>query len=97
VSTCGNAPAPVRLTADALKTIDPRNARVFEELSAASDSNNYGYTTWTFWPPKSDLYIYEEVEKVWAKERTVEDYLAGLQKLFDEEVKAGDIPPIPPR
>ncbi len=97
VSTCGNAPAPVRLTADALKTIDPRNARVFEELSAASDANNYGYTTWTFWPPKSDLYIYEEVEKVWAKERTVEDYLAGLQKLFDEEVKAGDIPPIPPR
>ncbi len=97
VSACGNAPAPVRLTADALTTIDPRNARMFEQLSAASDANNYGYTTWTFWPPKSDLYIYEEVEKVWAKEMTVEEYLAGLQKLFDEEVKAGDIPPIPVR
>jgi raffinose/stachyose/melibiose transport system substrate-binding protein len=97
VSACGNAPAPVRLTAEALTSIDPRNARVFEELSAASDANNYGYTTWTFWPPKSDLYIYEEIEKVWAKEQTVEDYLAGLQKIFDEEVKAGDIPPIPVR
>ncbi len=97
VSACGNAPAPVRLTAEALTTIDPRNARLFEELGAASDANNYGYTTWTFWPPKSDLYIYEEVEKVWANETSVEDYLAGLQKIFDEEVQAGDIPPIPTR
>jgi raffinose/stachyose/melibiose transport system substrate-binding protein len=87
----------VRLEADALSGIDPRAARIFEALGASSDAGNYGYTTWTFWPPKSDVYIYEEIEKVWAGDMTTEEYLAGLQTLFAEELAAGDIPPIPER
>lgn len=97
LSSCGRAPAPVRLKADALSDLDPRAAQIFEGLSAASDAGNYGYTTWTFWPPKSDVYIYEEVEKVWAGDISAEAYLAGLQTLFAEELAAGDIPPIPER
>jgi raffinose/stachyose/melibiose transport system substrate-binding protein len=97
LSTCGSAPAPVRLEADALTGIDPRAARLFEALGQASDANNYGYTTWTFWPPKSDVYIYEEVEKVWAGEITPKEYMEGHQALFAEELTAGDIPPIPER
>ena len=97
LAKCGSAPAPVRLEADALTGIDPRAAGIFEALGAASDAGNYGYTTWTFWPPKSDVYIYEEIEKVWAGNMTTEEYLAGLQKQFAEEVAAGDIPPIPER
>jgi raffinose/stachyose/melibiose transport system substrate-binding protein len=97
LAKCQKAPAPVRLEADALTGIDPRAARLFESLSQASDAGNYGYTTWTFWPPKSDVYIYEEIEKVWAGTMTVEEYLAGHQALFSEELTAGDIPPIPER
>jgi raffinose/stachyose/melibiose transport system substrate-binding protein len=97
LSDCGTAPAPVRLQADALTNIDPRAAQLFEALGKASDANNYGYTTWTFWPPKSDVYIYEEVEKVWAGDITAQEYLEGHQKLFKEEFDAGDIPPIPER
>jgi raffinose/stachyose/melibiose transport system substrate-binding protein len=97
VSKCSAAPAPVRMEADALTGIDPRTASLYELLAAASDAGNYGYTTWTFWPPKSDAYIYEEVEKVWAGTITAEEYLAGLQRLFAEEQAAGDIPPIPER
>jgi raffinose/stachyose/melibiose transport system substrate-binding protein len=97
VVECNYGAAPVRLEAGALEGIDPRRARVYEALAEASVSNNYGYTTWTFWPPKSDVYIYEEVEKVWAGDITSEQYLAGLQKLFAEELEAGDIPPIPTR
>jgi raffinose/stachyose/melibiose transport system substrate-binding protein len=97
LAACGLAPAPVRLQADALTGIDPRQAEVLEALGKASDAGTYGYTTWTFWPPKSDVYIYEEVEKVWAGEMTAQQYLEGLQTLFDEELKAGDIPPIPQR
>jgi len=97
LSQCNSAPAPVRLKADALTDLDPRAARMFEALAAASDAGNYGYTTWTFWPPKSDVYIYEEIEKVWAGDMTPADYLAGLQTLFQEELTAGDIPPIPER
>jgi raffinose/stachyose/melibiose transport system substrate-binding protein len=93
----GYGSAPVKLEAAQLSEIDPRQARAIEELGKASDAGNYGYTTWTFWPPKSDAYIYEEVEKVWAGELTSQQYLEGLQKLFDEEVAAGAIPPIPSR
>ncbi|HWQ12534.1 MAG TPA: extracellular solute-binding protein [Roseiflexaceae bacterium] len=97
LAACGTAPAPVRLKADALQGIDPRAAGVYEAMGKASDAGTYGYTTWTFWPPKSDVYIYEEIEKVWAGEMTAQQYLEGLQALFDEELKAGDIPPIPQR
>lgn len=97
LADCGSAAAPVRLAADALTGIDPRAAGIYEALGQASDVGNYGYTTWTFWPPKSDVYIYEEIEKVWAGEMTTEEYLAGLQALFAEELVAGDIPPIPER
>ena len=94
---CGTAPAPVRLEADALEGVDPRIAAIFADLAAASDAGNYGYTTWTFWPPKSDVYIYEEIEKVWAGDMTPEEYLLGLDELFAQELQTGEIPPIPDR
>lgn len=93
----GYGAAPVKLEAAQLTEVDPRQARAIEELGKASDAGNYGYTTWTFWPPKSDVYIYEEIEKVWAGELTSQQYLEGLQQLFDEELAAGAIPPIPAR
>lgn len=97
ITQCGIAPAPINITSDQLKGIDPRRARLIEELSKAAANGQYGYTTWTFWPPKSDVYIYDEIEKVWAKQVTVQDYLKGLNDLFQEELKAGNIPPIPER
>jgi raffinose/stachyose/melibiose transport system substrate-binding protein len=97
LTVCGIAPAPVNLKADALSGIDPRAAKIYESLSQASAVNNYGYTTWTFWPPKSDVYIYEEIEKVWSGDMTPEQYLQGLNDIFQTELKAGDIPPIPAR
>lgn len=94
---CDMAPAPVPITEDMLVGLDARKAAVFAGLAAASQEGNYGYTTWTFWPPKSDVYIYEEIEKVWAGQMTTEEYLQGLDDLFQEELEAGDIPPIPER
>ena len=91
------APAPVRISADMLEGIDERQARLFEAIGEASDAGNYGYLTWTFWPPRSDVYIYEEIELLWDGQITVEDYLAGLNDVFAEELAAGDIPPIPLR
>ncbi len=97
LKNCGKAPAPVRLTDDAMEGVDPRIAGIFIDLAAASDSGGYGYTTWTFWPPKSDVYIYEEIERVWSGDITAEEYLEGLDALFQEELAAGAIPPIPDR
>ena len=97
LSSCLKGPAPVTISEDVLSELDPRISRLYAELSDASDNDRYGYTTWTFWPPKSDVYIYEEVERVWTGEISVMDYLQGLDELFAEELEAGDIPPIPTR
>jgi raffinose/stachyose/melibiose transport system substrate-binding protein len=94
---CGIAPAGVKLAPEALKEVDPRVADLRVQLNTAADKGDYGYTTWTFWPPKSDTYIYETIEKVWAGSMTTAEYLQGLQKTFDAEFKAGSLPPIPKR
>lgn len=97
LAKCGQAPAPVNLKADAMAGVDPRIAGAFSAFAEASNQGNYGYTTWTFWPPKSDVYIYEEIEKVWAGQMTTAEYLDGLNKQFAEELAANAIPPIPER
>ena len=97
LAQCGSAPAPVNLEADAMEGIDPRIARAFELFAESSNTGNYGYTTWTFWPPKSDVYIYEEIERVWDGQITTAEYLEGLNTVFAEELAAGEIPPLPER
>ena len=94
---CGLAPAAVDLSGQDLSTIDPRHAEMLTRLNEAYAANNYGYTTWTFWPPATETYLIEEVEKVWAGEETSEQYLAGHQERFDAERAAGAVPPIPER
>ncbi|RIK43375.1 MAG: ABC transporter substrate-binding protein [Chloroflexi bacterium] len=96
-SDCRLAVAPIRIEAEELEGIDPRIAAVFADMADASDAGNYGYTTWTFFPPKSDVYIYEEIEKVWVGDITAEEYLAGLDRIFQEEMAAGQTLDVPDR
>jgi len=97
LTKCGLAPAAVKLDAASLQGLDPRRIEVLETLDRAAREGGYGYTTWTFWPAKTNTYLIEEIEKVWSGAITAQQYLEGMQKLFDEEVKAGAIPPIPVR
>lgn len=97
LAECGKAPAPVVLDASAMEGIDERIANAFAAFGEASNAGGFGYTTWSFWPPKSDVYMYEEVERLWDGQITVEDYLQGLNDLFAEELADGDIPPLPAR
>ena len=97
LTSCLKGPAPVNISEDVLSELDPRIARIYTELTDASNNDRYGYTTWTFWPPDSDIYIYEEIERVWTGEISVMEYLQGLDDIFAEELEAGDIPPIPTR
>jgi raffinose/stachyose/melibiose transport system substrate-binding protein len=94
---CSLAPAPVSIPADKLTGLDPRHALVLQKLNDASANNDYGYTTWTFFPPKTETYLIETIEKVWSGDMTVDQYLQGMQDQFDQEFAAGDIPPIPKR
>ena len=97
LTNCLKGPAPVAIGEDVLGELDPRIARVYAELSDASANDRYGYTTWTFWPPKSLDHLTFEVERIWTGEITTMDYLERMQEIFAEELAAGDLPPIPTR
>lgn len=97
LSDCGVAAAPLDLSGQDLSKVDPRLAEMLKALNDAYAANNYGYTTWTFWPSETETYLIEEVEKVWAGDITVEDYLKGHQEKFDAEKAAGALPPLPAR
>ena len=58
-----NAPLPFT-ESDFPASMDERVARQLASLSQATEKGNFGYTAWTFWPSKSDVYIQEEMQKV---------------------------------
>src|SRR5215204_2713372 len=97
LANCGVVPAAVNLEGQDLSAVNPGLTEILAALGEAFAANNYGYTTWTFWPPESETFLIEEVEKVWAGEMTAEDYLQGHQEVFDKEREAGAVPPIPER
>ncbi len=76
---------------------DARITRFYEEFGKVTGAGDYGYTTWTFWPAKTEVYIYQGFDDVLAGTLTVEEYLAEVQKQFDEERNAGKTPPVPKR
>ena len=97
MTECGAAPAPVTLDAEVLAGLDARVIAMREALTDAFDKNNYGYTTWTFFPAATDTVLAETVERVWSGEMTAQQYLEGIQASFDEEVANGTLPPLPSR
>lgn len=97
LSECSLVPAPVDLEGQDLGAVDPGLAEILAALNEAFAANNYGYTTWTFWPPATETYLIEEIERVWAGEITPEEYLQGHQESFDAERAEGAVPPIPER
>ncbi|MEJ7761542.1 MAG: extracellular solute-binding protein [Thermomicrobiales bacterium] len=94
---CGLTPAPVALPENALEGLDPRYAAMLADMNAASAAGDYGYTTWTFWPPQAETYLIDSIERVWSGDMTAEEYLAGMQQIFDQERAEGSIPPLPER
>lgn len=89
---------PLHLSAeDFPPEADKRIVRFFEDFAKVTGRGDYGYTTWTFWPAKTEVYLYQAFDEVLAGTLTVEQYLAEVQKLFDEEKSAGKTPPVPKR
>jgi raffinose/stachyose/melibiose transport system substrate-binding protein len=59
-----------------------------------SKAGNIGYTTWTFWPPKSDTYIIDSMDGVITGSSTPAAYCAGLDTVFKAELAQGKVPPL---
>jgi raffinose/stachyose/melibiose transport system substrate-binding protein len=96
-SECGLAPGPVPFDKSLAMKVDPRWVDILSKMAESAKTGNYGYTTWTFWPTKTQQYLITEVEKVWSGTMTAEEYLKGMQDTFDADVAANTLPPIPKR
>jgi len=74
---------------------DPRLTRFVEFFATGTGSGNFGYTTWTFWPAKTDAYIIQELDSVFTGDLTVEAYQQAQQDAFQAELAAGKVPLAP--
>jgi raffinose/stachyose/melibiose transport system substrate-binding protein len=91
-----NEPLPIHLAAtDIPANADKRFPLSYVALNQATTQGVFGYTTWTFWPPKSDVWVYQGMEKVLTGDITPAAYLTQLEQIFKEELAKGVVPPIP--
>lgn len=74
--------------------MDERRKKFIVELVDATSSGNFGYTTWTFWPPKSNVFIKESLQDVFTGDMSPAEYCAELNRIFQEELEEGAVPAI---
>ena len=79
------------------KNVSPLFATTVTTFSKAVAQGNYGYTTWTFWPPATEDYLIHGIEQVWLNQISTEDYLKKMQEIFAKEMADGKVPPIAAR
>jgi raffinose/stachyose/melibiose transport system substrate-binding protein len=91
----GNEPPPISLSSsDWVPGTNPNYSRCYDEMAVNSKAGNIGYTTWTFWPPKSDTYIIDSMDGVINGSSTPAAYCAGLDSVFSAELAQGKVPPL---
>ncbi|PCI87618.1 MAG: ABC transporter substrate-binding protein [Hyphomicrobiales bacterium] len=75
----------------------PLYSSAMANLASAVNENQYGYTTWTFMPPATNSYLVSGIEEVWLDSLTTEDFLAEMDKIFQQELAEGKVAEIPAR
>jgi raffinose/stachyose/melibiose transport system substrate-binding protein len=89
-------PYPIHLTeADFPANLDKRFGQHYLDLASATATGVFGFTTWTFWPPKTDTYIYTNMDKVLVGNMTPAQFCAGHDQVFKEEFAKGLVPALP--
>ncbi len=91
----GNEPPPITLTAsDWVAGTNPNFSRAYDQMAVTSKAGNIGYTTWTFWPPKSDTYVIDSMDGVITGSTKPQDYCTGLDSVFKGELAKNQVPPL---
>ncbi len=88
-----NLAVPIKAS-DFPSGIDERIKRIMLSLNEATGRGNFGYATWTFWPPESDVFIIEELGSVLIGKMTPAEYCAELDRIFRQELEEGEVPPV---
>jgi len=71
--------------------LDSHYVEVYDILLDAMESNNVGYCTWTYWPPATDTYAWNNLESLYLGQVSRDEYLKNLQEKYDEDVANGSV------
>lgn len=71
--------------------ISDKILEVFEEVDKYVDSDSIGYASWTFWSPKAQYYLWDNIEAVFLDQLSVEDYLKNVQEEMEKDLEDGII------
>ena len=63
--------------------------------SSSANPETSGYAMWTFWPIDTHTYMTQNITNVFLGELTPEEYCAESQEYMDQDLEAGNVPPIP--
>ena len=74
-----------------VKDLDPHYVEVYDILRDAMESNNVGYCTWTYWPPATDTYSWNNLEALYLGQLSVDEFVKNLQEKYDEDVANGSV------
>lgn len=89
-------PPPIYLDTKKIPTdADKLFAESVTALNNAASSGNFGYTTWTFWPPKAQWVAYDGMDRVFAGYITPAQFCAEHDETFKQELASGNVPTAP--
>lgn len=77
------------------KSYDPRFLRQLNAIQDASRSGHFTYPTWTFFPPKTEQTIIDDVYRMFERQISPKQMMQQVEKTFKPELKAGAVPPVP--
>jgi len=76
-------------------TLDKRIIRAITWIGENMAAGNIGYLPWTFVPPRTHAQLWGNLDRVLLNKMSVEEYLANAQKVLDQDISEGNVPPIP--
>ena len=69
--------------------LNPDYLSVLELMSSVEDKGTLGYTVWTFCPGNTTSYLFNNIDKLFYDQITLDEYLKGAQAEMDKDFASG--------
>jgi len=76
---------------NSIENIDKHYIEVAELMDDYSQRKATGYLSWTFWPPQTRVYTYDNIEAVFLKGLKLDAFLDGIEAAFQKDKEAGKL------
>ncbi|MFC4597650.1 ABC transporter substrate-binding protein [Cohnella hongkongensis] len=81
---------PVKEVGSGSDALDPLVKQVYETLDKALEGSA-GYLSWTYYPPRTDSYLWQNLDSVLLQQMTVDEFLDHTQAKAEEDAKNGSL------